>query len=97
MSRVTLRQPTLTDGTRLVLANQESRDHHFPWVEPFTDEEGFQLWLERAQSDASPGFVAIDPARDAIIGIVNLNNIIRGAFHNAFLGFYGMASECRKV
>jgi [ribosomal protein S5]-alanine N-acetyltransferase len=24
-----------------------------------------------------------------MVGVVNLNNLIRGAFHNAFLGYYG--------
>jgi ribosomal-protein-alanine N-acetyltransferase len=26
-----------------------------------------------------------------MVGVINLNNLIRGAFHNAFLGYYGFA------
>lgn len=90
MSRVSLRLPTVADGPILIQANRESRECHSPWVEPFIDDAGFQTWLERSYLPTNPGFLATEIATGAVVGIVNLNNIIQGAFHNAFLGFYGM-------
>ena len=92
MVNVELRRPVQSDGPELIRLNGANREYHAPWVEPFVDKEGFEAWLARAHSGSHAGFVAMDRTTGAIAGVVNLNNIIEGAFRNAFLGFYGMAS-----
>lgn len=87
---VTLRRPVRNDGPRLIAANCESRDYHRPWVEPFTDEAGFDAWFAHKPTGNRVGFLAIDDASGGIAGVVNLNEIIGGSFQCAFLGFYGM-------
>ena len=91
MSRVRLDRVSHTDRAELVRANQENRTHHAPWVEPFTDDSGFDAWF--AASLTGPHVRLLARARDSerISGVVNLNEIIGGAFHSAYLGYYGMA------
>lgn len=91
MERVAIRRPILEDKTGLIAANIESREYHLPWVEPFTDEASFHEWFDRFENDRYAGFVIVEKSSGDIAGIINLNEIIRGSFQCAYLGFYGMA------
>ena len=75
----------------LIGANRDSRAHHLPWVEPFTDDSGFDAWFARCLSGPHVGLVARETATARIAGVVNINDIVLGAFHSAYLGYYGMA------
>ena len=83
MDRVNIRPPLTDDGPRLIRANRESRELHRPWVEPFLDDEGFSAWLARSGSDTTHGLVATETATGEPVGIINISNIVRGAFHSA--------------
>ena len=39
------------------------------------------------------GFVAREASGDAIIGVVNVTEIVWGAFRSAYLGYYGMVGK----
>jgi ribosomal-protein-alanine N-acetyltransferase len=90
-ARVTLSRALPTDRADLIRANLESRTHHLPWVEPFIDDAGFDAWFARALTGPHVGLVARDPASKRIVGVVNINEIVAGAFQSAYLGYYGMA------
>ena len=79
------------DAPDLIRANQESRDYHRPWVEPFTDADGFKAWLGRITTGPHVGLVAREIESREVIGVVNLSEIVAGAFQSAYLGYYGMA------
>lgn len=85
---VTIRDVRREDGARLAALNVASRALHLPWVEPFQDEAGFAAWFagigERRRS-----FVVEDSGAPA--GIVNVSEIVRGGFENAYLGYYAFA------
>jgi ribosomal-protein-alanine N-acetyltransferase len=89
--RVVIAPARPSDCAELVEANQASRDHHLPWVEPFTDTSGFDVWLARMQTGSHVGLVARDAERGRVVGIVNLSEIVQGVFQCAYLGYYGMA------
>ena len=89
-TRLTLARATQADRTDILRANQDSRAHHLPWVEPFTDDAGFDAWLARSVTAANIGLIARS-AEGRIAGVVNLNEIVLGAFRSAYLGYYGMA------
>ena len=89
-----LSRATVADGREVVRGNLESRGHHRPWVEPFTDQAGFEAWLARAVTGANLGLVAREAAvagGGGVVGVVNLNEIVAGAFQSAYLGYWGMA------
>ncbi len=89
--RITLARGALTDRAELIRANQDSRAHHLPWVEPFTDDAGFDAWFARALAGPHVGLVARETAGRRIVGVVNISDMVFGAFHSAYLGYYGMA------
>jgi [ribosomal protein S5]-alanine N-acetyltransferase len=91
LPRVAIARGARTDRADLIRANQDSRAHHLPWVEPFTDDAGFDAWFARSLTGPNVGLVARDAASGRIVGIVNISDIVLGAFHSAYLGYYGMA------
>jgi [ribosomal protein S5]-alanine N-acetyltransferase len=88
-ARVAIRPPTLDDGRAFLCAVRRSRALHHPWVSPPATPKAFASYLERVSSESHRGFLVIHRHTGDIVGVINLNNLIRGAFHNAFLGYYG--------
>lgn len=62
---------------------RRSRSLHDPWVSPPATQKAFVTF-----SESHPGFLVIHRSTDGIVGAINLNNVIRGGFHSAFLGYY---------
>jgi hypothetical protein len=57
-SRVTIARGTQSDRTELLAANRDNRAHHYPWVEPFTGDAGFDTWLARTLTGPNLGLIA---------------------------------------
>ena len=89
-ARVTIARGARTDRAELIRTNQNSRAHHLPWVEPFTDDSGFDAWFARSLTGPNVGLVAREIATARIVGIVNISDIGLGTFLSAYLGYYGM-------
>ncbi|WP_376088593.1 GNAT family N-acetyltransferase [Roseomonas sp. CCTCC AB2023176] len=85
---MTIRRPTEADGPALIAAHRAGRELHHPWIHPFTDEAGFDAWRERALTGNFLGLIV--EAEEGIAGIVNISNIVLGAFRNATLGYWAM-------
>jgi ribosomal-protein-alanine N-acetyltransferase len=87
-SRVGIRRPTLADADEFLALVHASRDLHHPWVEPPSAREQFEAYLQIRQSPGDDAFLICDNPTGAIAGVVNLNCIVRGRFHSAYLGYY---------
>jgi ribosomal-protein-alanine N-acetyltransferase len=48
----------------------------------------YAAYLKRFDSGMHHGFFVIHREADAIVGVINLNNIIRDGFQNAMIGYY---------
>ena len=96
MPEVVVRPVARQDAVELIRANLDSRAHHAPWVEPFTDQAGFEAWFARSQDDRQVGLVALHPETGLAVGVFNLSEIVRGSFQSAYLGYYGMAAFARR-
>ncbi|MEX6508178.1 GNAT family N-acetyltransferase [Jiella sp. M17.18] len=90
MSKLDLRPARRADAGDLIAANRDSRAHHRPFVEPFTDEAGFDAWFDGLVTGANVGLVARDAESGRIVGVVNLSQIFLKGFRSAYLGYYGM-------
>ena len=93
ISRVSVAPVSEADAEELIRANLRSQSLHLPWVKSFTDQQGFDAWMERLTAPTHLGFVVRERSDDSIVGIVNLNEIVRGAFQSAYLGYYAMAGK----
>jgi ribosomal-protein-alanine N-acetyltransferase len=89
--RVSVARGALADRAALIRANQDSRAYHVPWVEPFIDDAGFDAWFARSMTGPNVGLVTREITSARVVGVVNISDIVLGAFRGAYLGYYGMA------
>ena len=88
---VYLRHPVRGDLEEFQFLASASLDLHKPWIYPPSAEGAFHAYVERSRSERFLGFLICLRQTDAIIGVANLSEIVRGVFQSAFLGFYGHA------
>lgn len=89
-SKISIRELTLNDKDDFLNAMKRSQALHHPWVKaPLTSQE-FDEYFQRSQQPNQKSFIAHDQSNN-IVGVFNINEIVRGAFQNAYLGFYGVA------
>lgn len=86
--RLYLRHPVSRDGKAFIELMEASKDLHHPWVEPPLKQEHFDFYCKVAQSNETDGFLVCNKADDAIMGVVNLNQIVFGILCNASIGYY---------
>jgi ribosomal-protein-alanine N-acetyltransferase len=89
---VVLRTPTGADQDAFIAAMRASRSVHRPWVYMPETPERYVAYLARVQDARYAPFIACRREDGAIVGFLNLSEIVRGAFKSAFLGYGGVAS-----
>ena len=87
-SRVYLRPVSRKDRDEFIAAMRDSASLHKPWIVSPTSREMFYSYLKRVERHDHHGLLVIDRATDAIAGCININNIVRGTFLSATLGYY---------
>lgn len=94
--RVYLRKPEMADARLLVDAAKASVEMHRPWVFPALTIKGIEEYLARIQNPRHEGYLVCRKSDDALAGVVNLSEIVRGALQSAFVGYWGTAELCGK-
>jgi len=89
--RVFLRAPTGADRDELACLGAASRTLHRPWLTAPATPEAVDEWLTRMNSDRSAGFVVCRREDDAIVGVFNLSEIVRGIFQSCYSSYYAHA------
>lgn len=88
MPRTYIRKPKPEDAEEYIALMRESVRFHRPWVEPATDRKSYSEYLARIGQENRMGFFICLTDSDRIAGVVNLNEIVRGAFMSAYLGYW---------
>ena len=84
-----IREPIAEDEGNFIVAMCRSQTLHYPWVaSPKTSEE-FKNYFQRSRQNNQKSFLVLNQSED-ITGVFNINEIIRGFFQNAYLGFYAV-------
>ncbi len=86
--RVELRHPELKDAEEFLKLVRASTLLHHPWVYPPSDRREFSGYVDRANTDRHQCFVVTRRSDAAILGVVNLNEIVRSALQGAYLGYW---------
>ena len=88
-TKVIIRPPVRADCDAFISAVQRSVALHGAWIAPKarTPKE-FEKYLERFASGSHHGFLVIQRGSGGIAGVININDVIRGAFQSASLGYY---------
>lgn len=87
---VYLRTPNERDCDAFIRAVTRSYRLHHPWVSPPETRRNFENYLARTREERHRGALMIERRSGDIAGVINLNEIVRGAFGNAYLGYYCM-------
>ena len=94
--RVHVRAPDRRDRDAFLELVRSSRTLHRGWMAAPNTARGFAAYLDRLGEDRHAGFVLVRNEDDALLGVVNLNEIVRGVFHSAYLGYWIGGSFARQ-
>jgi [ribosomal protein S5]-alanine N-acetyltransferase len=92
VARVVLRTPTVADQDEFIAAMRASRSVHRPWLYMPETPERYVAYLSRVHDPRFEPFLACRSEDGAIVGFLNLSEIVRGGFKNAYLGYGGVAA-----
>ena len=90
--RVELTTPGPADEADFLDAMHASRKLHNPWLYPPLTPEDYASYLQRL-GERKAGFLARRLSDGALVGWLNVSEIIRGALDGAFLGYGGIAGH----
>lgn len=88
MQKVSIRTPTAEDTEAFIGLTRKSVTLHAPWVSPPTEQEAYASYLEGLDGQRKLGFLICRPSDGELLGLVNVSEIVRGAFHSAYLGYW---------
>jgi [ribosomal protein S5]-alanine N-acetyltransferase len=89
--RVGLRPPSADDEEEFIARMRASRRLHAPWLSMPTTPEAYAAYLERSRRETSAFFLARRHADDAIVGFLNISEIVRGRLQSGYLGYGAVA------
>jgi ribosomal-protein-alanine N-acetyltransferase len=95
---VYLRRPRPADRADFLAAVKASRALHASWVRTPTSAARYATYLRRYAGPNSPrsasathvGLLVCRIEDDALVGVFNLSEIVRGVFCSAYLGYYAL-------
>ena len=87
-----LRRVTHNDEAEFVGLMRASEELHQPWIQAPTTSALFKYYLQRIRRNDHEGFAICRESDGIIVGVININNIVRGSFLSASLGYYVGAS-----
>jgi ribosomal-protein-alanine N-acetyltransferase len=90
-TRAYLRRVDAQDRDEFLRLMRVSRHLHQPWISPPLTDLAFAHYVSRANRDDHEGLLVCQREDDVIAGVININNIVRGSFLSASLGYYAGA------
>jgi ribosomal-protein-alanine N-acetyltransferase len=89
--RVYLRHVSRRDRSEFLDLMQQSQHLHEPWISPPLTGLAFHNYMVRTEREDHMGLLICALDTERILGVINLNNIVRGSFLSASLGYYAGA------
>lgn len=94
--RILLRTLELSDQREFLALARASGSLHRPWTSaPGTPAE-FRAYLARMSQPENAALLVCRRDSQQIAGVINLTNIVLGAFRSGYLGYYAFAGSERK-
>ena len=79
--------PQETDAEELIALHRVSQGLYHGLATPFVTPEGFARYVERCRQPNYVGLLLRRRSDGAILGSINLSEIVRGPFQSAYLGY----------
>lgn len=89
--RVLIRPVAQNDMRNFLASVRRSRRLHHPWTAPPDTPAKFRAFLEHMQPPSNHAFLVCRQSDQAVIGAINVTNIVRGLFQSGYLGYYVFA------
>ena len=96
MGLVRLRRLKATDEKIFMGLIRRSRELHRSWVQVPTSAKAFQRYVQEMNTANDQAYVAIRTDTQEMVGVVELQDIFRGDFQNAYLIYYGFAGQLQQ-
>ena len=81
-------------------AAKASRSLHGPWTRPPDTRSRFVAFVKRyaprGATSTHAGFLLFRREDEALIGVFNFSEIVRGAFRSTYLGYFGFLPHARR-
>ena len=94
--KVFLRHPKPEDFVEFAAMAKKSRKFHNGLVKPPSNQNDFLEYVNRNEKETDRVFLICLNINDSIIGAINLSQIFRKSFQNAYLGYYVGADHAGK-
>ena len=98
--RVYLVRPAASGAGAFLAAVAASRRLHGAWVSAPATRSAYRRYVLRygrpLRAASYAGFIAARVEDDLPVGVLNLSEIVRGAFNSAYLGYYALAPHAGK-
>jgi len=88
VERVHIRPGSIEDEGVFLAGVARSRRLHHPWVQAPSTPEAFRDYLMKRQDPRGATFFVWTDQPDGLVGVINLDEIVRGCFLSAYLGYY---------
>ena len=96
MSTVHIRRLKASDEKIFMAHIRHSRELHRSWVKVPTSAKAFQRYVHEMNTADDQAYVAIRTDTHDMVGVVELQDIFRGDFQNAYLIYYGFAEQLQQ-
>jgi [ribosomal protein S5]-alanine N-acetyltransferase len=93
--KIRLIKPSLRRSAEFLAAVARSKELHGEWVSPPATEAGLARNLARFKNPTHAGYWIITES-GKLAGVININEIVRGTFSSAYLGYYAFAPHHRR-
>lgn len=86
--KVFLRHPQAEDYKEFARLMKASKTLHRGLASPPIEKETFSAYVKQNESDANENFLICRNEDKTVVGAINLSQIFRKTFQNAYLGYY---------
>jgi ribosomal-protein-alanine N-acetyltransferase len=94
--RILLRVPRPTDGDEYISLNRRSKRFHAGLVQPPRDAAAFRQLLRHSRSEQCKCWLIVRRADQALLGAIEVSQIVGGKFRSAYLGYHIGAPYARQ-
>jgi len=91
--RLALRPPTAADEAEFLAAVAASRRLHRPWVAPPATPERYRGLVQHSLPPAHQAWLLRRRDDGALVGCINLTNVVMGVFRSGYLGYFAFAGH----
>ena len=92
--RIRLERLSLAHEQAFLAAARASRTLHAPWISAPSTKQRFRAYVTARSNERNISYLAF--AGEALLGVVNISEIVRGALYSGYLGYYAFAPHQRR-